>query len=126
MPTDETETHGMSDEQETPIDHPTLAKYPDSPTALVRIDGGPLYRVPVKRDRDEAVPVPVNDLMQARSAIHQLRVLLESGAGDDFRIQSIAEVLTHTTADATPQTREELAQYVRGLWQRLNHCLPYW
>jgi len=116
----------MSDEREIPIDHPALAKYPGSPTALVRVAGGPLYRVPVVRDRDEAVPVPVNDLMQARTAIHQLRLLLESGAVGDFRIRTIAETLTHTTADPTPQSREELEEYLRGLWERLNGCLPYW
>lgn len=121
-----TQEQPMSDERETPIDHPALAKYPDSPTALVRVDGGPLYRVPVRRDRDEAVPVPVNDLMQARTAIHQLRVLLASGAGDDFRIQTLAETLTHTTADPTSQTRKELEDYLRGLWERINGCLPYW
>lgn len=116
----------MSDEPETPIDHPTLAKYPNSPTALVRVDGGPLYRVPVRRDRDEAVPVPVSDLVQARTAINQLCLLMEAGAGDDYRIWAFAETLTHATADPSPQTRAELGEYLRGLWRRLNGCMPYW
>ena len=34
------------------------------------VDGVP-YRVPVKRERDEVVPVPVNDLVEWRSAIHR-------------------------------------------------------
>ena len=59
----------MSPQPETPRDHPTLAQYPDSPTALVRDDDGVLWRVPVDRGGDEAVLVPVQDLVQARGAV---------------------------------------------------------
>ncbi len=51
---------------EQPQDHPTLAKYPSHPTALYRGEDGVLWRVPLHRDRDEAVAVPVEDLVQAR------------------------------------------------------------
>ncbi len=110
---------------EEPIEHPALAKYPDSPTALSRVDGV-LYRVPMLRDRDEAVAVPVNDLVQARTAVYQLQKLIEGGAGDDYRLETISRVLVFGTADRQPTTREELARYLTGLRERLNGWLPHW
>lgn len=47
-----------------PRDHPSLEKYAGGPTRLYSADGV-LWRVPAKRDRDEAVPIPVEDLVQA-------------------------------------------------------------
>lgn len=54
-------------DQDVPRDHPSLEQYPDRPTYLARIDGV-LWRMPMRDDYDAAVPVPVTDLMQARSA----------------------------------------------------------
>lgn len=59
----------MSTFQE-PREHPTLAKYPGHPTGLYRGEDGILWRIPLGRDRDEAVAVPVEDLVQARGAVH--------------------------------------------------------
>jgi len=115
----------MSGNRTEPIDHPALAKYPDSPTALFRYDGV-LWRVPIHRDRDEAVPVAVNDLMQARGALHQLKLLIDSGAGDDGTIRTIGDVLVAGTSEEAPHTREDVARYLRGLWERINGSLPYW
>ena len=68
---------------EQPRDHPSLAKYPGHPTALYRGDDGILWRVPMQRDRDEAVPIPVEDLVQARGAVHQLKLMVERGGFDE-------------------------------------------
>lgn len=122
---DQPDQPDQSGERSEPIEHPALAKYPDSPTALVRIEGV-LYRVPVHRDHDDAVPVPVNDVMQARTAIHQLRKLLDGGAARDDQVAAIGWALVAGSNDPAPQTREELDQYLRGLWERVNGCLPYW
>lgn len=115
----------MSGEHSEPVDHPSLAKYPDSPTVLYRYDNV-LWRVPMRRDRDEAVPVAVNDLMQARGALHQFKLLVESGAGDDVTIRTIGDVLVAGTNEEAPRTREEVSHYLRGLWERINGSLPYW
>ena len=48
-----------------PIDHLSLTKYPENPSMLDGVDGVP-NRVPMKRERDEVVPVPVNDLVEAQ------------------------------------------------------------
>lgn len=111
---------------EEPIDHPSLAKYPDSPTALSRVDGGPLYRVPIRRDRDEAVPIPVSDLVQARTAIHQLRRFVSAGAGDEMDVQMLGQVLVHGTADEVPETRDDVIRYLEGVERRIGSWLPYW
>jgi hypothetical protein len=112
--------------REEPIDHPSLAKYPNSATALVRIDGGPLQRVPVQRDRDEAVAVPVHDLMEARMVIHQFRKLIDSGAGDDTWIRATSWGLGRPGDDMPEMSREDLSVYLRGLWERVSAWLPYW
>lgn len=57
---------GMSDSPE-PREHPSLAKYPGVPTKQYTRDGV-TWRIPARRDRDEAVPVPVEDLVQARGS----------------------------------------------------------
>lgn len=116
----------MEQEHEEPTDHPSLAKYPGSPVALSRVDGGPLYRVPIMRDKDEAVPVPVSDLIQARLAIHQLRVLIDAGAGDDAWLEALGWSLVQGTADERPVTRAEVAHYLEGVWQRINDWMPHW
>jgi len=115
----------MSGNRPEPVDHPALAKYPDSPTVLYTADGV-TWRVPMHRDRDEAVPVAVNDLMQARGALHQFKLLVDSGAGDDATIRTIGDVLVAGTNEAAPTTREEVSHYLRGLWERINGSLPYW
>lgn len=117
----------MTDRPEEPIDHPSLAKYPDSPIALSRVDGGPLYRVPIRRDRDEAVAVPVSDLMEARLAIHQFRRLIDAGAGDDAWLERLGWSLVDDPSDpARPRTREEVSRYLTGVWERVSSWLPYW
>ena len=81
---------------EQPQDHPTLAKYPSHPTALYRGEAGVLWRVPLYRDRDEAVAVPVEDLVQARGAVHQLKLMVERGCGDDVDLEMMGHVLAGT------------------------------
>lgn len=111
--------------EQIPILHPALQKYPSSPTALVRVDGV-LYQVPMQRDLDEAVPVPVNDLMQARTAVHQLLLTLRSGGCDDYRIESAGRALVAGMDEPPPTTREELDRYLEQLRKRLNSWLPMW
>ena len=111
---------------EQPRDHPTLAKYPGHPTALHRGEDGVLWRVPLRRDRDEAVAVPVEDLVQARGAVHQLKLMVERGFGDDVDLEMMGHVLTGTSAAAPPRTRKEVLQYLDGLRDRLTGSLPDW
>lgn len=113
---------GISDEA---IDHPSLAKYPDSPATLCRVDGV-LYRVPLIRDRDEAVPVPVNDLVAASAAIHRFTELLSSGAGSAWDISILGDVLVAGTNEDAPRGRQEVCDHLGGLSARLNEALPYW
>ena len=113
-------------ESENPRVHPSLATSPGNPTALYRGDDGILWRVPLQRDRDEAVPIPVEDLVQARGAVHQLKLMLERGAGDDVDVEMIGHVLQGTSADTAPRTRPEVLSYLDGLRDRLTGSLPYW
>lgn len=115
---------GWWDEQAR--DHPSLTKYPGGRVTYVRDDDGVLWRVPVGRDRDEAVPVPVEDLVQARGAIHRLKVLLEKGAGDESEVEMIGYVVNGTSEDEPPLTRAEVITYLDSLWKRLNGSLPGW
>lgn len=116
----------MSPQPETPRDHPTLAQYPDSPTALVRDDDGVLWRVPVDRGGDEAVLVPVQDLVQARGAVARLKAMIEEGAGDGFQTELTGMVIRGTSNEAAPSTRAEVVEYLDGLKRRLTSCLPNW
>jgi hypothetical protein len=111
---------------EQPRDHPSLAKYPGNPTALYRDGDGVLWRVPLRRDRDDAVPVPIEDLVQARGAVHQLKLMLERGAGDDVELEMMGHVLTGTSAQPPPRTREDVIRYLDGLRDRLTGSLPDW
>ena len=111
---------------EQPRDHPTLAKYPGHPTALYRGEDGVLWRVPLYRDRDEAVAVPVEDLVQARGAVHQLKLMVERGCGDDVDLEMMGHVLAGTSAADPPRTRREVLQYLDGLRDRLTGSLPEW
>lgn len=111
---------------EQPQDHPTLAKYPSHPTALYRGEDGVLWRVPRHRDRDEAVAVPVEDLVQARGAVHQLKLMVERGFGDDVDLEMMGHVLAGTSAADPPRTRREVLQYLDGLRDRLTGSLPEW
>lgn len=115
----------MENNDDEPIDHPALAKYPDSPTALSRVDGA-VYRVPLLRDRDEAVPVPVNDLVATRAALYRFRLLLDEGAGSDWDLHILGEVLVAGTSEQPPRTREEVSNYLDGLRGRINGSLPDW
>lgn len=63
------------------------AKYPGHPTALYRGEGGILWRVPLERDRGEAVPIPDEDLVQARGAVHQLRLIVVQGGFDEVDLE---------------------------------------
>lgn len=116
----------MKGDFEDPIDHPSLTKYPNKETMIVTIDGVS-HRVPLGRDsRDEAVPVIVNDLVAARGALHQFKKLIDSGAGDDFTIQIIGEVIVAGTNEPAPQTRKEVSRALQGLRDRINGSLPSW
>lgn len=116
----------MRSEPEVPRDHPTLGQYPDSPTANVRDDDGVLWRVPVDRGGDEAVPVPVQDLVQARAAISRLKAIIEEGAGDDFQTELTGMVIRGTSNEPAPTTRADVVEYLEGLKRRLTGCLPSW
>lgn len=111
--------------EQVPILHPALEKYPGSPTALVRVDGV-LYEVPLNRDRDEAVPVPVNDLMQARTAVHQLLLILRDGGLDDYRAEAAGRALVGGMDEEPPITHQQLGVYLEQLRRRLNSWLPMW
>lgn len=115
----------MPDQPREVHDHQSLAKYPEAPTKLFTQDGI-TWRVPAQRDRDEAVPVIVEDLVQARAAVHQLLLLVKNGAGRDVDIQIMGHVLQGTTSEPPPQTRAEVIEYLDGLRDRLNGSLPYW
>lgn len=110
---------------DSPQDHPTLAKYPNAPTRLYTSEGT-TWRVPARRDRDEAVPVPVEDLVQARGAVFQLKQFIERGAGTETDIQMLGHVLQGTSSDPPPQTRAEVTAWLDGLTTRLTGSLPYW
>lgn len=116
----------MSSQPEVPRDHPALALYPDSPTANVRYDDGVLWRVPIARGRDEAVPVPVADLIQARAGVARLKALVEQGVCDDFQTQLTGLVVRGTSNEDAPVTRAEVVDYLDGLARRLGGCLPGW
>lgn len=116
----------MNSQPEAPRDHPTLAQYPDSPTALVRDDDGILWRVPIARRRDEAVAVPVEDVIQARAAVARLTALIEMGAADEIQTALTGMALRGTSNEQAPATRTEVVAYLEGLTLRLNSCLPSW
>ena len=111
---------------EQPRDHPTLAKYPGHPTALYRGEDGVLWRVPLDRDRDEAVAVPVEDLVQARGAVHQLKPMVARGFDEEVAPQVRGHGLAGTSAADPPRTRREVLQYLDGLRDRLTGSLPDW
>jgi len=111
---------------EQPRDHPSLAKYPGHPTALYRGEDGILWRVPLQRDRDEAVPIPVEDLVQARGAVHQLQLMVERGGFDEVDLEMLGHVLVGTSAEQPPRTRGEILRYLDGLRDRLTDSLPSW
>jgi len=111
---------------EQPRDHPSLAKYPGHPTALYRGDDGILWRVPMQRDRDEAVPIPVEDLVQVRGAVHQLKLMVERGGFDEVDLEMLGHVLVGPSAEQPPRTRGEILRYLDGLRDRLTDSLPSW
>lgn len=106
-------------------DHPSLAKYPDGPTKHY-VKDGVAWRVPAKRDRDEAVPIPVEDLVQARGAVFQLKKFIAAGAGSENDILMLGFVIQGTSSDPAPQTRDEVVAYLDGLHKRLTGSLPHW
>lgn len=106
-------------------DHPSLAKYPDGPTKFYTRDGV-TWRVPARRDRDEAVAVPVEDLVQARGAVFQLKKFIAAGAGSESQVWTLGWVLQGTSSEPAPQTRAEVVAYLDGLTKRLTGSLPYW
>jgi hypothetical protein len=111
---------------EQPREHPSLTKYPGYPTALYRDEDGTLWRVPIQRDRDEAVPVPVEDLVQARGAVHQLKLFVERHQVDEVDLEMLGHVLVGTAHEAPPRTRDEILHYLDRLRDRLTGSLPYW
>ncbi|GGL43904.1 hypothetical protein H9L10_11705 [Phycicoccus endophyticus] len=108
-----------------PLDHPSVQKYPDSPTVEVRV-GGILYRVPTQRGPDEAVPVPVRDLAQAMAAVAQFAALLELAMVDDEQATWGGRAVTRGTSEGAPTTRPELVLSLQRLSRRLRAALPYW
>lgn len=111
--------------REQPIKHPDLAKYPHRPSHLIRHDGV-LYEVPFRDALDEAVPVPVTDLVHAVAAIHQLRQLVDKTDLTEFQLESIGEAIVLTTNEPIPVTRQEVSAELRRLGQRINGWKPYW
>ena len=102
------------------------AKYLGHPTALYRGEDGILWRVPMQRARDEAVPIPEEDLVQARGAVHQLKLMVERGGFDEVDLEMLGHVLVGTSAEPPPRTREEILRYLDGLRDRLTDSLPSW
>ena len=68
------------------------AKYLGHPTALYRGEDGILWRVPMQRARDEAVPIPVEDLVQARGAVDQLKRMVERGGFDEVDLEMLGHL----------------------------------
>lgn len=115
----------MTDQTRDTRDHPSLAKYPDGPVKHFTQDGI-TWRVPARRDRDEAAPVIVEDIVQARGAVHQLLLQVKKGAGSDTDIVMMGQVLVGTSSDPPPTTRDEVIAYLDRLRDRLTASLPYW
>lgn len=111
--------------REEPIKHPELAKYPDRPTHVIRRDGV-LYEVPYRNTLDEAVPVPVTDLVHAVAAIHQLRQLVDKANLTEFQLECIGGAIVVTTNDPSPTTRREVSAELGRLIQRIRGWQPYW
>ena len=80
----------------------------------------------LQRDRDEAVPIPVEDLVQARGAVHQLKLMVERGGFDEVDLEMLGHVLVGTSAEQPPRTRGEILRYLDGLRDRLTDSLPSW
>lgn len=110
---------------EEPIKHPELAKYPDRPTHVIRHDGV-LYEVPFRDTLDEAVPVPVTDLVHAVAAIHQLRELVDKTDLTEFQLESIGRAIVLGSNDPAPATRREVSAELLRLKQRIGGWRPYW
>lgn len=108
---------------ETPREHPTLGDHPDAPTVLAKIDGV-LYRVPLIDRTGEEVAVRVEDVMQARAAVHQFSELL--ARLDAAAVESAGRTTTFGTnaGDQPPTTLAEVQAHLRGLRDRLNGSLP--
>ena len=64
--------------------------------------------------------------MQARGAVHQLKLMVERGFGDDVDLEMMGHVLAGTSAADPPRTRREVLQYLDGLRDRLTGSLPEW
>jgi hypothetical protein len=74
-----------------------------------------LWRVPIDRGRDEAVIVPVEDLVQARGAVARLKAMIEQGAGDDYQTELTGRVIRGTSNEEAPHTRADVVAYLDGL-----------
>ncbi|GAB3469737.1 hypothetical protein AB1207_22085 [Kineococcus endophyticus] len=113
-------------DQDVPRDHPSLEQYPDRPTYLARIDGV-LWRMPMRDDYDAAVPVPVTDLMQARSVIGLLERLVHKGIVDDpVVLKMIGRTAVVGSNEAPPLTAGEVERWLRDLRSRINAWMPHY
>ena len=111
-----------------PRDHSSVERYPDAPTEIVMRDGV-RWRVAVRNEYDDAMPVPVTDLMQAIAVLGVLNTHIDNGSlsapGTLAALGRTAKTNVPGVNQPTPTTAEDVSGWLRDLRQRLKDSMPH-
>ena len=69
------------------------------------------------------MPIPVEDLVQARGAVHQLKLMVERGGFDEVDLEMLGHVLVGPSAEQPPRTRGEILRYKAAVEMELMRAV---